>query len=316
MVLVMLGIWSVYANIHRIPILKNAVQTPPQAHDAGVGSMDVHGRLLATLAGKQGVLATDLRPAGVVTIEGEPYDVVSDGLFLDKGSTVRVIEVRGNRVVVAPVAGVDVTGDVGVDVIGDGDADGDADRGVDDGVNRGVDGGVNRGIDGGAERGQVGIPLLALLVLIGLALVVAEIFFVSFGILAVLSGLALVSAVFLAFTQEGPVVGFAFLSVCAVAVPLAVNFAFKVLPRLPFGKQLYLAGNKHEDVTGGAQEAGISALLDKQGVALCDLRPSGYAQIDGERVDVVTRGEPIEKGSPLRVVKVESNQVIVRLERS
>ena len=55
---------------------------------------------LSRLNGKSGVALTELRPAGVVTIEGERVDAVTSGAFIDKGTEVSVIEISGRRVVV------------------------------------------------------------------------------------------------------------------------------------------------------------------------------------------------------------------------
>jgi len=58
---------------------------------------------LIELAGRQGTAVTNLRPAGSVEIDGERYDVVTEGEFVAPGTAVRVIEVEGFRVVVEPV---------------------------------------------------------------------------------------------------------------------------------------------------------------------------------------------------------------------
>jgi membrane-bound serine protease (ClpP class) len=42
------------------------------------------------------------------------------------------------------------------------------------------------------------------------------------------------------------------------------------------------------------------------------LRPSGNAAIGDRRVDVVTEGTMIDKGTPIRVVAVEGSRVVVR----
>ncbi|MEM8931500.1 MAG: NfeD family protein [Acidobacteriota bacterium] len=55
------------------------------------------------LVGAEGVATTDLRPAGLATIGGERVDVVSDNVFIDAGSPVRVVEVEGRRIVVEAV---------------------------------------------------------------------------------------------------------------------------------------------------------------------------------------------------------------------
>ena len=53
--------------------------------------------------GAIGVCVTDLRPAGTITIEGEPVDVVTEGSFIKAGDTVKVINVDGSRVLVRQV---------------------------------------------------------------------------------------------------------------------------------------------------------------------------------------------------------------------
>ena len=53
-------------------------------------------------------------------------------------------------------------------------------------------------------------------------------------------------------------------------------------------------------------------LLGKRGVALTDLRPTGLARIGDQRLDVVSEGDYIEKGSCLEVIFVESMRIVVR----
>lgn len=54
------------------------------------------------LVGKAGTVQTVLRPSGKVLIDDEIVDVVTDGEFLDPGTTVKVVEATGGRVVVRP----------------------------------------------------------------------------------------------------------------------------------------------------------------------------------------------------------------------
>ncbi|MBI4658989.1 MAG: hypothetical protein HY735_09105 [Verrucomicrobia bacterium] len=53
-------------------------------------------------------------------------------------------------------------------------------------------------------------------------------------------------------------------------------------------------------------------LLSLTGVAFTNLRPSGTALINGRRIDVVTEGGMIERGTPVKVVAVEGLRVVVR----
>lgn len=55
------------------------------------------------LVGKQGVSLTPLRPSGMVDINGERADVVTDGEFIKRGEKVVVTKVSGRRIIVKKV---------------------------------------------------------------------------------------------------------------------------------------------------------------------------------------------------------------------
>jgi membrane-bound ClpP family serine protease len=54
-----------------------------------------------SLVGKTGVAETFLRPAGIARLDARRVDVVTRGEMIQPGASVRVLEVDGNRVVVA-----------------------------------------------------------------------------------------------------------------------------------------------------------------------------------------------------------------------
>ena len=164
--------------------------------------------------------------------------------------------------------------------------------------------------------GQVSIGLLFLLLIIGLVLVVAEIFFVSMGALGAGAALTLLTAVVLAFTHHGQVVGFLFLTAAAIGAPVVAYFALKALPNTRLGQQLLLAGPNREDVTRAAAEPDLERYRDQTGVTESVLRPAGIARIAGRRVDVISRGEMIEAGIAVRVINIEGNRVVVAATES
>lgn len=63
----------------------------------------VHFPALEELVGKSGATLTMLRPSGAAKIEGKRVDVVTEGTFLPKNTQVKVVMVKGNRVVVRKV---------------------------------------------------------------------------------------------------------------------------------------------------------------------------------------------------------------------
>jgi membrane-bound serine protease (ClpP class) len=56
------------------------------------------------LVGMQGVTTTPLLPSGKAQIGDELVDVIADGEVIERNQPVRVVEVRGNRVLVRQVA--------------------------------------------------------------------------------------------------------------------------------------------------------------------------------------------------------------------
>lgn len=50
--------------------------------------------------GKQGIVATNLRPAGTAIIDGKRVDVVTRGDYIEEGPEIRVTAVEGARIVV------------------------------------------------------------------------------------------------------------------------------------------------------------------------------------------------------------------------
>jgi membrane-bound serine protease (ClpP class) len=56
--------------------------------------------------------------------------------------------------------------------------------------------------------------------------------------------------------------------------------------------------------------------IGSQGLAITDLRPSGVATINEKRLDVVTRGEYLEKQTEIIVIAVRGNQIVVKQKNS
>jgi membrane-bound serine protease (ClpP class) len=78
------------------PLAKHLVASGFSFEDgAGIDRRDL------ALLGVEGTAETPLRPAGMARLAGRRVDVVTRGEHLEAGSRVRVLEVRGNRVVVA-----------------------------------------------------------------------------------------------------------------------------------------------------------------------------------------------------------------------
>ncbi len=152
------------------------------------------------------------------------------------------------------------------------------------------------------------MTIAILLLVVGLVLIVLELMFPTMGALGVAAALCLIGAIAFAFGRD-TATGVWFLAATAVLVPAAIMLGFKVLPHGPLGKILVNRGTSFSDVA--AVDARDKSLVGQFGVAENLLRPVGTVYVSGRRVDVVTRGEPIEAGARVRVIEVEGNRVVV-----
>jgi membrane-bound serine protease (ClpP class) len=66
--------------------------------ESGFSSSDV--QTYNVLLGREGIVLTTLRPAGMVRIDGKKYSVVTGGEMIQKDEVVKVVKVEGNRIVV------------------------------------------------------------------------------------------------------------------------------------------------------------------------------------------------------------------------
>ena len=82
-----------------LPRLGRMVEGPYLSHTLSASRADSH-EIKDLKPGDAGLAMTFLRPSGKAEIDGEHYDVVSEGEFLEKGTPIMVSEIRGNRVIV------------------------------------------------------------------------------------------------------------------------------------------------------------------------------------------------------------------------
>jgi membrane-bound serine protease (ClpP class) len=137
-----------------------------------------------------------------------------------------------------------------------------------------------------------------------------EVFFPSFGLLGTIAAAAIITGGVLAF-RAGDIF-LTYLVLAFVLGPAVAAIGLKLFPKTPFGKALMLSGTSFDPIEATAgRGAGFELLLDRTGVAQTPLRPSGKVLLDGRKIDVTTRGELIEAGRQVRVIRVEGNRIFV-----
>jgi membrane-bound serine protease (ClpP class) len=101
-------------------------------------------------------------------------------------------------------------------------------------------------------------------------------------------------------------------TLCVIAASIALR---RYLPYAPGFRRMILNPTSEEDLIELDHReslADFSHLIGQQGVATTNLMPAGKAEFDGQLVDVISEGLPIERGQPVVVTKTRANRVMVR----
>lgn len=163
------------------------------------------------------------------------------------------------------------------------------------------------------------------LCVVGLVLIGLEIFVLpGFGLPGILGLLCLLVGLFAAGLPdfilprtpwEVPLFERALLrfSLAVAGVLVLAVLLSRYLPSLPGLRRLVLAtpSSPPHSQAIPPPSARAPVAVGARGVALTPLRPAGTARFGTARVSVVTRGEFVERGRPVRVIRIQANEVVV-----
>ena len=150
-----------------------------------------------------------------------------------------------------------------------------------------------------------GMETVITLLIVGAVLVFLET--VLPGMIAGVAGMiCLIVGVVMSYHQFGPQTGNWILLGVLAGLLMGTVLWVKYFPQCRVGR-IFVSRRTVGEIGTEKPE-----LRDQTGIACSPLRPSGLAVINGKRVDVITEGPHIERGTPVKVVAVEGLRVVVR----
>lgn len=158
-----------------------------------------------------------------------------------------------------------------------------------------------------------------LLFILGIGLIIAEIFFIpGFGIFGIIGIILLVGSLFLGLIGDFPTVDSSLLSAAIIQLGatflltgIVIAILIKYLPKTAILNNLILVDSIEAKVDYTSSIPDNTHLVGKEGICITDLRPSGTALIDNKRYDVVADNEYINHNSKIVVLRVEGMRIVV-----
>lgn len=151
------------------------------------------------------------------------------------------------------------------------------------------------------------LPMLCIMA--GIVFVIIEMFYPGFGAPGITGGILLVVGVLLYARSplQALIMILIILAILGVALTLVLHSASKG----HLSRNLILQDSLAQNVKPLAA-GGLNYGVGSEGKTLTVLRPSGAADFNGVKLDVVTEGEFIPKDSEVTIIKIEGYRIVVK----
>lgn len=144
----------------------------------------------------------------------------------------------------------------------------------------------------------------------GFVLVVVEMFIPGFGLPGI-SGIILL-VVGVALKARSPLEALIIASVIILLLCVALSISLRSAAKGRLSRSSLVLSDVLDGKASEVSEVDLKFFIGHEGVSCCALRPAGIAEFDGVKLNVVSDGDFIESGVPVRVERVEGNRIVVR----
>jgi membrane-bound ClpP family serine protease len=144
------------------------------------------------------------------------------------------------------------------------------------------------------------------------ALILAEVFMPSGGVLGVCALICLIGGVAI-FFKHSTVAGLVGIGIAIAMIPSVLAVAYKIFPKTRFGKSVTLTPPEREQGDAIPDTPRLKELLGTVGVVLTPLRPVGMCDFSGQRVECVSESGYVDKGKKVKAIDLEGTKLTVRI---
>jgi membrane-bound serine protease (ClpP class) len=133
------------------------------------------------------------------------------------------------------------------------------------------------------------------------ALIVAEVFVPSGGVISIFALACLIGGVAIFYTHTK--VGWIGVVIAIVMVPSVLIIAYRIFPKTRFGRAVILTPSERQQGDAIPDTPELKELLGAVGEVLTPLRPVGMCDFSGQRVECVAESGYVDKGKKVEVIR-------------
>jgi membrane-bound ClpP family serine protease len=144
------------------------------------------------------------------------------------------------------------------------------------------------------------------------ALIIAEVFVPSGGLISVCALACLIGGIAI-FFHHSNTAGMVGVGIAIVMIPSVLIFAYKIFPKTRFGRSVTLTPPERQQGDAIPDTSELKNMLGAVGVVSSPLRPVGMCDFSGQRIECVAESGYVDKGKKVKVIRVQSTQLTVRV---
>ena len=158
----------------------------------------------------------------------------------------------------------------------------------------------------------VNLPLLVCF-LVGIGLLVLEAFMPGFGLPGI-SGIVMeIVAIVLTWVNHGPVAALGLTIIVLSLIAIAISMSLRSATKGRLSRSKIILKERESNEAGYRSAEDMQVFLGKEGETTTVCRPTGMAEFDGVKLNVVSDGEFLPAGTRVRIVQVEGSRIVVRV---
>ncbi|NCO23542.1 MAG: hypothetical protein COZ07_03265 [Candidatus Infernicultor aquiphilus] len=149
-----------------------------------------------------------------------------------------------------------------------------------------------------------------ILFLVGFFLLLAEIFLIpGFGLTGISGIIAILTSIFLTF---GNIIQATYSILIALGFTIVGFFLLiRYIPATRTWRKFILFTKQEKELGYSVGIKNSKRLIGKEGIAITPLRPSGMVEVNGEKLNAITRGEYVDSNTKIKIISVEGNKIVV-----
>lgn len=155
------------------------------------------------------------------------------------------------------------------------------------------------------------LPILVCF-LLGLGMLIVEVFMPGFGLPGISGILLEAAAVVITYIRHGGLAALGMTLVMLACIAVAISLALRSAQKGRLSKSDVILTETESTAEGYVATRDMDVFVGKEGITTTVLRPSGMAEFDGVKLNVIADGEYIAKDVAVRVDYVDGASIVVR----